>query len=84
MLTVNNPNSDATATFVVKKKGSNDTWTTVTTVTDRSLFEGTTNYIPLPGIEAGDVVKIITTTLYNSEEKESNEFTLLDYRTMAT
>ena len=84
-LSVTNGNGDGTNTFVVMRKTSSGTWQTVYSITDRSEFDATSMKVTVPsGIEAGDVVKVVVTTIYETgTEIESNEYNIPDYRALS-
>ena len=83
-LTISNGNGDATETFVIMRQNGNS-WETIYTITDRSEFEATSMKITVPsGIEAGDVIKVVITTLFNDgTQVESDTFNIPDYRALS-
>ena len=78
VLTVNNGNGDGTNTFqILHKAAGSSNWTTVYTITDRAEFEPTKLTITLPSsVVAGDIVKVVLTTLYSNTNVESAEYTI--------
>ena len=74
-ISVKNENGDATKTIsVLLKNGSS--WETITTVTDRSMFEGSTIGINVDTDLLGTsfIIKVVVTTLYADGSVESAEY----------
>ena len=80
-LYVNNANADATATFQVQRKAADGSWLTVYDVTDRSTFEPTKLSLAVPSglFDAGDEIRVVITTLYDSAHQESEAYAIRDY-----
>ena len=80
-LYVNNANADATATFQVQRKAADGSWPTVYDVTDRSTFEPTKLSLTVPSglFDAGDEIRVVVTTLYDSAHQESEAYAIRDY-----
>ena len=80
-LYVNNANADATATFQVQRKAADGSWLTVYDVTDRSTFEPTKLSLTVPSglFDAGDEIRVVITTLYDSAHQESEAYAIRDY-----
>ena len=80
-LNVSNGNGDATATFQVQRKEANGTWKAIYDVADRSKFDPTKLSVTIPSglVDAGDEVRVVVTTLYNSANQESEAYTIRGY-----
>ena len=83
-LIVNNSNGDATATFQVQRKTADGTWETIYDISDRSVFEPTQLSVTLPSglVDAGDEVRVVVSTLYNSASQESEAYEIRGYSSL--
>lgn len=74
-LSVANANGDATSSLTIMQKSNNGNWKTVHNITDRSEFDNTQLSITISDkLALGDVLKVVVTTLYSSDNTESEEF----------
>lgn len=84
VLTVKNPNGDATKTLDVMRKNSNGEWESVYSL-DRAQMEPTTLTLDnIEGLSSDDVIKVVVTSLFTEGTKESAEVTLAPYHELGT
>ncbi len=83
-LNVTNPNTDQTASLTVLMQGDDGSWTEVASVTDSEQLSHEELSITLPeDVGEGSVVKLVVSTLYSTRTKESQEFTVSEYRELS-
>lgn len=79
ILSVSNDNGDATSALSIMRKSAGGDWETVYSITDRSEFEPTQFSITIPGsVTSGDALKVVVTTLYSSDNTESEVFNVTE------
>ena len=84
-LSVTNSYGDATSSMDIVRKTAGGSWETVYSITDRAEFDATDMTVIVPnGIEPGDQVKVVITSILTTGTKESAIYNIPDYRDLAT
>ncbi|MCD8266994.1 MAG: hypothetical protein LUC33_07570, partial [Prevotellaceae bacterium] len=83
-LSISNPNGDSTASLTVLTQEEDGSWTEVASVTDSEQLSLEELSVTLPeGVAEGSVVKVVVGTLYSTRTKESQEFTVTEFKELS-